>query len=121
MAAIRAASPVRTMCRNISRGFNGRIGLVSHCTRYSFNRRSRPNGLTRRIRRGKGGCRRLPLLVPLVSSIPGWNSLIRLNERRGPARRKPRASGTTGAIARKPPKKESLCPTVFAWTARSPS
>src|SRR5260370_1345196 len=53
---IRAAKQVRARVRNISRGFNRRIGLAT----YKHIRRSRALRLTRRIRRGKGGFRPCP-------------------------------------------------------------
>src|SRR5258705_2440275 len=51
-AAMRAAKPVRAMVRNISRGFNGRIGKRILYRQSAARRASR---LTRRIRRGKKG------------------------------------------------------------------
>ena len=62
MAAIRAAKPVRTMVRNISRGFNGRIGLT---TLYRDDHAARRAPVNTLITAGKG--RLSPASCALVS------------------------------------------------------
>src|SRR5260370_28642951 len=53
VAITRATGPLRAMARNISCGFNGRIGLLTIVQGYSVIRRSQGNPLTPPIPRGK--------------------------------------------------------------------
>src|SRR5258708_37259866 len=72
----RATGPLRAMARNISCGFNGRIGLLNIVQGYSVIRRSQGNPLTPRIRRGKWGFRDSPRPDAIydVDSTPTFTS-----------------------------------------------
>src|SRR6266702_3928405 len=105
VAITRATGPLRAMARNISCGFNGRIGLLTIVQGYSVIRRSQGNRLTRRIRRGKGGFR------PLPGPNDKWNS---------PPLETPRGHAPNSLRDNRSQGETTACPIVFAWTTRSP-
>src|SRR5277367_261053 len=60
VAKTSATKPVKAMFRNMSCGFNRRIGLLTIVQGYRVSAAREVHPLTRRIRRGKGGFRPLP-------------------------------------------------------------